>query len=128
MGSGRRSESANRDSGSARVKRLFLAALLVLGTTAHATGVDVAWRLYLDCMQTSFDNTRFEKPVTSAEIDKVLTDANRQCLRWTIIWYEPITGDDPRTWSKGQMDQFEARRSSLIKNTRSDLRKILGVR
>jgi hypothetical protein len=55
--------------------------------------VNVATRLYTDCVVSKFQSARDIEP-TRVGINEFVSDADQQCLLWMLVWYRALMDQD----------------------------------
>lgn len=105
--------------------KFILAAIVAsLSLTACAKDVrapvNVATRLYTDCVTSKFETTRDIEP-TRVGINEFITAVDEQCLLWMLIWYKPLMGQD---FPDGDVEKrFESNRVRFIQALTNRIRK-----
>lgn len=108
-----------------RVKILVLLFTLLLSASTGAqtdlrAPVNVATRLYTDCVTSKFQTARDIEP-TRVGINEFVTSADEQCLLWMLIWYRPLMGQD---FPGGDVEKrFEANRLRFLQSLTNAIRK-----
>ena len=82
--------------------------------------VNVATRLYSDCLNTKFQ-TAVEITPTRVGINEFVAAIDEQCLLWMLIWYRPLMGHD---FPDGDVsNRFNANRVRILQTITVAIRK-----
>lgn len=116
---------------------MSLAALALLTYTLVADSnvevrapVNVAYQLYTSCVSGYLTSTNIE-PNRKA-IKEFITAVDEQCIKWTIIWYQPIMGKSGlggiHEWDSASQERLSTRRKDYLEGLENFLRVTLKVK
>lgn len=99
--------------------------LLVTTFSVHAqqtvrAPVNVATRLYADCVVSKVDTVREITP-TRVGINQFVTEVDEQCLLWMLIWYRSLMGNELPDGDVS--DRFNMNRVRILQTLTNALRK-----
>jgi hypothetical protein len=105
--------------------RFVLAALVAsLSLSACAQDVrapvNVATRLYVDCVSSKFQTARDIEP-TRVGINEFVTYADEQCLLWMLVWYRALMDRDLPDGDVS--NRFDANRRRFLQSLTNAIRK-----
>lgn len=109
---------------------VLLLSLLISGSSAvtqTSEPVDTAFEIYAGCVS----GFMFSAAITPTEqgVNEFVQGIDKNCLYWTIVWYQPIAGRDVpgiQQWSKSRMEDFDDRRDALMGSLHDQLMTLIA--
>jgi hypothetical protein len=94
---------------------------------ATLTPVEVAYRLYLGCVQSEFLTGTF-RPQTKNTLQLYLSETDEKCLLWTVIWFKGLQGYQMIQLPPDSLRAFIVLRAGVIGRAYSDIAKQLSIK
>jgi hypothetical protein len=104
----------------------FVLAILVASSSLSACAedvrapVNVATRLYTDCVVSKFQTVRDITP-TRVGVNEFVTEVDQQCLLWMLVWYQALMNQDLPDGDVS--NRFNANRSRFLQSLTNAIRK-----
>lgn len=78
--------------------------------------VNVAIRLYTDCMETKSQTVRIDHVKTLEDAHDLGEEVDNWCIAWTVIWYNAVHSMPIDTWDETRLNRFTAVRYNTLRN------------